>query len=202
MNLIEDLKPATTPFDMEKLLNNIEKYISERTILPKGADTAITLWIAGTYNINAFRIFPKLTIISPQKRCGKSTLLDLIEAFSSRSIMTSNISPAAIFRLIDAYQPTLIIDEADTFLANSNSDIAGIINSGHAQTRAFVTRCAGENHDPKSFSTWSPMAIASIGGLQPTIMDRSIIIPLRRKTLNESIEDIPHDLKDSAEKVP
>lgn len=196
ISIVEELTPAVGNIDMEDLLNNIEKHISEHVILPEGASTAIALWCLASFNINSFRIFPKLMITSPEKRCGKSTVLDLIEAFSNRSLMTSNMTSAAIFRLIDSWQPTLIIDEADMFIAGGTTGMTGIINSGHAKNRAFVTRCVGDNHDVKKFSTWTPMVLASIGDLQPTIMDRSVVITLKRKAKGETSKCIDVDLFD------
>lgn len=197
-NIVEDLEPSSGNVDIEVLLNKIEFYISQRAILPKGASTAITLWCLATYSINTFRIFPKITIFSPEKRCGKSTVLDLIEAYCFKSLITSNITMAAIYRLIDDHQPTLIIDEADTFVAGKNKEMVGIINSGHAKNRAFVTRCTGDNHEPKRFSTWTPMVLASIGVLQSTIMDRSIIVEIKRKSKTEKVKRIHPDLQDKS----
>lgn len=197
-SIVEDLQPASGTIDADDLLNNIENYISQHAILPKGASTTITLWCLATYNIELVRIFPKLTIFSPEKRCGKSTVLDLIEAFSSKSMITSSMSIASIYRLIEDCQPTLIIDEADTFVVGGNKEMVGIINSGHAKNRAFVSRCVGDDHKVHRFSTWAPMALASIGALQSTIMDRSVVVPLRRKTQVETVKRIPHDLYDSA----
>lgn len=193
-SIVEELTPATGAIDADDLLNKIEQYISKHAILPKGASEAITLWCLASYNINCFHIFPRLFITSPEKRCGKSTVLDLIEAFSHKSLMTSNMTPATIFRLIDKEQPTLIIDEADTFVAGGSSELIGIINSGHAKSRAFVARCVGDGHDVKRFGTWAPMVLAAIGLLPSTIMDRSIVIPLRRKAKNESSKRIDVDL--------
>lgn len=193
-SIVEKLTPATNIIDADQLLNDIEKYISDHAILPDGASVAITLWCLTSYNINSFRIFPRLLITSPEKRCGKSTVLDLIESFSHKPLIVSNMTPATIFRLIDGEQPTLIIDEADTFVAGGSSELTGIINSGHAKSRAFVTRCVGDSNEVKLFSTWSPMVLAAIGGLPSTIMDRSIVIPLKRKAKNQTSKRIDVDL--------
>lgn len=193
-SLVEDLTPATGPINIEILLDAIENYISKHAILPDGASTAIAFWCLATFNINCFRVFPKLVIFSPEKRCGKSTVLDLIEAFSCRALMTSNMTSATIFRVIQSDQPTLIIDEADTFIVGCSGEMVGIINSGHAKSRAFVMRCAPDTNKVEKFSTWSPMVLASIGELQTTIMDRSVIIPIRRKTIGETVIRLPIEL--------
>jgi hypothetical protein len=189
---IEQIIPSTkSNIDIEKLLDHIEGLISKHTILPKSEISAVTLWCAATYVINDFRIFSKLLITSPEKRCGKSTLLDLIHAVCHKSLISSNMTSATIYRLIDKWQPTLIIDEADTFVANSASDMTGIINSGHGRNRANVSRCVGDNFVVRQYSTWTPMVLASIGDLQPTIMDRSIVIQIRRKKTSEHVAVIP-----------
>jgi hypothetical protein len=193
-SIVETLTPAIGIIDADKLLNNIEKYISEHAILPEGASATIALWCLASYSINSFRIYPKLFITSPEKRCGKSTVLDLIEAFSYKPLIVSNMTPATIYRVIDQEQPTLIIDEADTFLANGSTDMTGIINSGHSKSKAHVMRCVGDGHEVKVFSTWTPMVLAAIGLLPSTIMDRSIVIPLKRKAKNQTSKRIEVDL--------
>ncbi|MFC3050563.1 DUF3631 domain-containing protein [Kordiimonas pumila] len=193
-SLVEDLLPATGTIDIEALLDNIEGFILSHSILPPGASAALTLWCLASYNINNFRIFPKLVICSPQRRCGKSTVLDLIEAFSSKALVTSNMTPATIFRIIESDQPTLIIDEADTFVAGGSKEMIGIINSGHARSRAYANRCAAETHQVQRFSTWAPMALASIGELSSTIMDRAVVITLKRKTARETVLRLVPDL--------
>lgn len=193
-NIVEELQPYAGKVNIEVLLNQIEQYISQHAVLPNGASVAITLWCLASYNINNFHIFPRLFLTSPVKRCGKSTVLDLIEAFSNKSFIVSNISTAALFRTIEICQPTLIIDEADTFVANRNDDMIGIINSGHGKSRANVIRCTGQDNNPTKFSTWTPMVLAGIGDLKDTIMDRSVTISLERKRRNQTVTRVPVDL--------
>jgi putative DNA primase/helicase len=100
---------------------------------------------------------------------------------------TSNISPPAMFRSIEKFQPTLIIDEADAFFSE-NEDLRGIINSGHTRPTAYVIRTVGDDHEPKKFTTWAFKAIAGIGKRAATIEDRSIGVALKRKLPDEKIE--------------
>src|SRR5664279_5421175 len=98
---------------------------------------AIALWIVFTYCIDGAQTSPILAITSPEKRCGKTTLLDLLMQLVRWALSSSNITTAALFRSIDKWQPTLIIDEADTFLRDSE-DRRGVLNSGHTRPTAFV----------------------------------------------------------------
>ena len=75
-------------------------------VLPRHADTALALWALWTYVYNTFDIAPILTITSPRPRCGKTTLAGLLAAVVPRPVMTSNISPAVIYRMIEKRPPT------------------------------------------------------------------------------------------------
>lgn len=86
-----------------------------------------------------------VAIESPEKRCGKTTLISVLAAMAHRPLIASNISVGALFRAIDTCSPTLFIDEADTFLAG-NSAMRGIINSGNTWRTAYVLRMAKSIH--------------------------------------------------------
>tara|TARA_R100000900_G_scaffold39187_2_gene32279 strand:- start:638 stop:1849 length:1212 start_codon:yes stop_codon:yes gene_type:complete len=155
---------------------------------------AMVLWVLASYAMNDFRVFPKLALISPEKRCGKTTTMEVVESMAKDGLIVSNMSAATIYRLAEQKQYTLLIDEADTFLKNSDAEINGLINSSHTRSAAKVIRCVGENYEPKVFSTWMPMVLASIGVLADTLMDRSITINLLRKKSHEYTEPLPADL--------
>ena len=65
--------------------------------------------------------------------------MEVIMGLVQRPLPAANISSAAVFRSIESWKPTLLIDKADTFL-KGNDDITGIINSGHNRSLAFVIR--------------------------------------------------------------
>jgi len=60
---------------------------------------------------------------------------------------------------------------------------------------------ATSDYTPKKFSTWAPMAFASIKGLPGTIMDRSIVIQLRRRTIAETVARTPVDFWEDSELI-
>ena len=189
-----DVEPWPEPVVIGPLLDEIRETLNRYVVFQSGAETAIPLWLAGAYIYEPLRIFPKLMVVSPEKRCGKTTLLEVVSAMAPRSIMASGISSAVVYRMIEIHKPTLLIDEADTFLPN-NPELHGIINSGHTRTGAKVWRCDGDNNEPREFSTWSPMVLAGIRLAGDTIIDRSVVIKLRRKTKNETVTSLPIDLE-------
>ena len=187
--LFINTEPWPELIDASALLNDIAVIIRRFIVCNEEVANAAALWIAMTWFIDDVQVAPLAVITSPEKRCGKTQLLSLFGRLSSRAITASNISPAALFRTIEEWTPTLLLDEADSFIKDSE-DIRGILNSGHTRDSAYVIRTVGENFIPSKFSTWGAKALASIGHLADTLMDRAVVLELRRKLPDENVESI------------
>jgi hypothetical protein len=182
--LLADPEPWPDPVFGAALLSEIEAVIKRYVVLPLEAAVSAALWILFAHSHDAFDVSPLLAITSPTKRCGKSLLEQLVGAMLPRALTTSNISPAALFRAIEAYQPSLLIDEGDAFLSFSE-ELRGILNSGHTRRGAVVIRCDGDPIEARTYSTWTPKVVALIGQLPDTVTDRSVVIRLQRKGRGE-----------------
>ncbi len=185
-------EPWHEPVDGAVLLDELAAVILRHIVMAKSMANAIALWIVHTYVFTVLFITPRLSITSPAKQCGKTTLLDILTNLCQRPMLTANITAAAVFRTVEQAQPTLLIDEADTF-AKDKDDLRGVLNSGYRKGGS-VTRTVGESHDVRMFSTWAPAAIAMIGKHLPdTLEDRSIPIRLRRRRKDEPITQFRAD---------
>lgn len=186
-----EIMPWHEPVNPEQLLTDISNTIKRFIVCDSETIIAATLWAAMTWFIDVIQVAPLAVITAPEKRCGKSQLLFLLSQIVKRPLAASNISPAALFRSIDAWQPTLLIDEVDTFM-RENNELRGLINAGHTRTAAFIYRTTGDDHALTQFNLWSAKALAGIGKLNDTLMDRSIILSLRRKLPMEQTERLRH----------
>ena len=188
----EELEPWPEKVDGAKLADEIKNTIRRFVILEDTQATAVTVWTFLTYTFDNFRILPLLTITSPTKRCGKTRLLEVLSGIVKNGLISSNLTPSAVFRLIEKEKPTLLMDEQDTY--GKSEEFRGIINSGHTRNASFVIRSEkskGEQFETRRFSTWAPKVIAMIGVPPDTIIDRSIMIPLRRKLSGEKVDRLP-----------
>ncbi|MCL1826003.1 MAG: DUF3631 domain-containing protein [Betaproteobacteria bacterium] len=187
----EDAAPWPEAVSGEALLSDIASTIGRFIVCKVETAQAAALWVAMTWFIDMIEVAPLAVIFAPEKRCGKSQLLTLLGKLSRRPMQVSNITPAALYRVIETHHPTLMIDEADSFMRESE-ELRGILNSGHTRDSAYVLRMVGENMALKQFSTWGAKAIAGIGKLADTLMDRAIALDLRRKMPHEQVERIRH----------
>lgn len=176
-----------------QLLDDLHAALCRYVIFPSEETSwACTLWVVATHAQPAWEHAPRLVIISPEKRCGKSRLLDVIEAVACRTMVTVNISPAALARsIVQDTPPTILIDEADTIFgpksADNHEDLRGIINSGHQRNR-FYYRYDPAKRVVEKLPTFAMAALAGIGDLPDTVMDRGIVVRMRRRAPGESVD--------------
>ena len=181
-------EPWGEPIDGVALLDDIVGAINRYVILPERSPHAAALWVVHTYLLDHFDISPRLTIRSPTPRCGKSTLLRVLTGLVLRPLRASNVTPSIVFRVIQQHRPTFLLDEADTFFKDDEA-LRGVLDSGHEKGDVFMRNVSvGDNFRPRAFRTYGACAIAVIGTLDRTLIDRSIVIDLQRRLKNETIE--------------
>ena len=115
-SFFEEVEPHPDPVDPVKLFITLSVFIRNHIVINRKQADAVALWIVLTWLIDHVDVLPLLIINAPEKACGKTQLLELISRLAARPLPASNISTAALFRVIDRLQPTLLIDEADTFI--------------------------------------------------------------------------------------
>lgn len=182
-----NVEPWEHPVNPAELLNDLTLTIRRFIICNDEVADAATLWITMTWLMDAVQIAPLVVVTAPEKRCGKTQTLTIIGKLSFRPLSASSISPAALYRCIEAWNPTLLLDETDAFL-KENEELRGVINSGHSRDNAYVIRTVGDDFTPKRFSTWGAKALSGIGHLSDTLMDRAIVLELRRKLSHENVD--------------
>lgn len=175
---LADVAPWEHEVNGEDVLNEVAERISIYVALPDGAADAIALWIAHAHAINAFSHTPRLNIQSPEKRCGKTTLRDVVATLVPKPLSTENLSTPVTFRVVDKYRPTLLADECDSWI-NDNEDLRGLLNAGHKRGGRAL-RCVGDDFEPRAFNVFAPVVLAGIGNLPGTLHDRAIVVRLAR----------------------
>jgi len=192
---IEEPDPYPHPVDGAQLLSAMSAFFSRFIIFERPSDPdVLALWALGTHCVDCFNIFPRLGLSSPDAECGKSSVLDILNCFVCRPLMTSNLTTASAFRVIELLHPTLLVDELDSFI-ESIPDIGNLLNSGHKRG-SHVLRVVGEKMEVRKFATYGPVAYCTIGKPGGPLRSRSILIRMLRKladqvTENFSIEERP-----------
>ncbi|WP_411726053.1 DUF3631 domain-containing protein [Methyloglobulus sp.] len=191
----DEIEPCQEPISPANLLDEISTAIQQFIVLDDEQAHAAALWVAHSWFIDVLEISPLAIINAPEKVCGKTQLLKVLGRMAYRPLPAANASPSALFRAVDLWKPTILIDEADTFFKD-NAELHGMVNAGHSRD-GFVLRseAIGDSYEPKAFPVFSAKAIAGIAlekHLPDATMSRGIVFNLRRKLPHESVGRLRH----------
>lgn len=187
--------------NLKNALTETEELLRKLIVLKLDAHYwALTLWIAFCYSIPQFDHAPRLCFWSPEKRCGKSLALEVVSHLLPNPLMTSSISSASLFRILDRdTSKVILIDESDTvFGRNGDKEKAEalrqLLNASFKRGQSVI-RCEPPKYEPREFKIFAPIALAGIGtsAIPETVADRALMIEMRRMLPNEQILEFESD---------
>lgn len=175
---------------LHELLGEIREFATDYSVFPSVySPSVLALWVAHTWVVERFDSTPRLAILSAEKGSGKTRILEILEVLVREPVRASDVSAPTLFRIIEKRRPTLLLDESDIFLgvANDGADsVRSVVNAGYRKNNPVI-RCVGNSFEPTPFDTFGPVALAGLGDLPETILDRSVILRIRRRARSEPV---------------
>ena len=188
---IVDIWSWGEPVDGERLADTLSAALRTYAVVPDVVADAITLWVLHTWMIDRFVCSPRLAILSPCKGCGKTTVLRLLNLLVRRPKRAGSISPPALFRMIEKFRPTVLLDETEKYIEHGG-DLHALLNEGHIQGGSVV-RVLGTELELREFSIFSPVAFCRNGRLPDDLEQRSIVIEMQRRRPDEPLAELRED---------
>ncbi len=140
----------------------------------------VTAWIFATWILELWVSVPYLHLIGP-KKSGKTRLLEVLQALCYRGILSASTSESALYRCIEEYHPTLLIDESEIYNAEGRSAVQNILNSGYRRGQVVMrTGRKEEGFTLELFEVFGFKALAGTGGFKDTLESRSIRISMEK----------------------
>jgi len=166
-------------------LNAFRSYIDYEE---PGAAMLMALYTIQTYLMPIFDTTAYILITGP-KRSGKSKNFDVAEQLVFNPVRAVNMSVSSIFRIIEDWQATLLIDESDLDLPEKAAGIRTILLSGYKRG-LFVLRTektTKDRHFVERYDVFGPKMIVAPQGVAETmreqmLLDRCIPITMQRTT--------------------
>jgi len=125
-----------------------------------------------TWLYDCFSVIPYLRVLG-DPGSGKTRFIQTVGSICYKPIFCGGaITPAPIYRFIDMYHGTLIIDESDFKFSDSYQEIVKILNCGY-MTGMPVLRCEGKSgkYTPESYDCYSPKIIANRHRFQDSALE-------------------------------
>jgi hypothetical protein len=181
--------------DPAQILNDLFTFLGRFVAYPvKEAQEAHALWIVHTHLMDAWESTPRIAFLSPEPGSGKTRALEVSELLVPNAVEAVNISPGYLFRKMgdESGRPTILYDEIDTVFgpkARDNEEIRGLLNAGHRRG-AHAGRCVvkGSTITTEEIPAYAAVAMAGLGSLPDTLLNRSVIIRMRKRAPGERVE--------------
>jgi hypothetical protein len=189
----DEIEPWPDPLDGSELLSDLARVIGRYVVMEPRQRDAVALWAAHAHAHDLRDASPPLVIKSPTMRSGKTRLIETLERLVPRPLFLSGITAAFLERVIETHRPTVLIDEYDA-LTSADPALAEAaraqLNRSSRRRGARVGKnvpLPGGGYEARMFSTWAPTVIAGIGDPPATVIDRAIVIDLKRKLSTETV---------------
>lgn len=182
-------RPVSVP-PLADLLDELARHVRRYVVLTSEQATLCALWVVHVFAIAAADVTPYLIVTSPQRRCGKSRLLEVLRALVLNAWYVVRPSEAVRFRKL-ATGAVLFLDEYDTIFSTAAKDstegIRATLNAGF-ERGAVVSRCEDHGRELLDFEVFGPKVLAGIGDPPDTVRDRGYVLSLRRARRTETRE--------------
>jgi hypothetical protein len=190
-----DAPAEPVPLDQGgELLERVEAFLRRFVVFAIDLQAvAVALWIMHTWCFEAAETTPYLHVNSPEKRSGKSRLVEVLAQLARGALQAANMTAAALYRSICDPAPAVLFDEVQELFGRGADDdqrqLRACLNSGYRLGGA-ARRCVGEGakQTVAEFPTFCPKVLAGTGSLPDMLADRAIPIRLQRKTRHEQVE--------------
>ena len=186
--LVAEIEPYHEPVTHDEIYTALYSLVHEHMAIDEPLKVAFVLWVIFTYLTDISDFAPIAWITAPERQCGKSTLLGLFDRVVNKPMAFNNITQAVLYRVMEQFKPTLLIDEIDTSLKDKN-ELLGIVNAGYSRHASNVPRM---NQDKggivEKFDVFGAKVFSGIGEMKGTFASRAIRFELRRKTDSDKVK--------------
>src|SRR5947199_3333959 len=162
----------------EELLAEIQEFIHRYVDVTPLFEKIASYYVLFTWVFDSFNELPYLRLRG-DPGSGKTRFLLTVGSLCYKPIFASGASTVSpLFRILDAFRGTLIIDEGDFRLSDERAEIVKILNNGNARgfpvLRSEVSGKKGE-FNPRAYAVFGPKLVATRGFFQDRALESRCI---------------------------
>jgi hypothetical protein len=187
----------------DALLPEIESFIHRYVDVSPLFEKIACYYVLLTWVYDDFNELPYLRLRG-EPGSGKTRFLLTVGSLCYKPIFASGASTVSpLFRILDSFRGTLVIDEGDFRLSDERAEIVKILNNGNAKgfpvLRSEATRNRGE-FNPRAYEVYGPKLIATRGYFEDRALEsRCLTEETGQGTLRDDIPiSLPPEHKEEA----
>ena len=190
------LPSEATPYGTDvELIALVRQFIHKYVALSPFGEQLATYYVLLTWVYDQFDVLPYLRY-QGDWGCGKSRALQTVGNLCYRATFASGATTSSpVFRCIDAFRGTLVLDEADLKDSQSHTDLIKILNCGYMRGFPVIrSEVKGKSYEPMAFDVYGPKLIAT----RKKFQDRALESRCFTEKMDFSMRpDVPITLPDS-----
>ena len=180
-------------FNIEELYQEIRAFFVEHLDVTNELFYDVyACYVLASWRIEDFKVIPYLFFLGPLSS-GKTRALECFSYLCYRSILSASISAASIFRVLEAWHPTLLLDETEIYNRESMIEVLALLNSGYRKGQYAIRIEREKEGCPQigMFDTFGFKVLAGTKELAATLQSRCIITAMSRavKPVNLFIDE-------------
>jgi len=179
------LPPKPIPYEMLiELWDELKQFVYDHVdIEDQKLYDVYVAWVLVSWIPEKFDSVGYLHFNGP-RNSGKTRALDVLNYLCFRPLESPSASGATVFRAMDAYHPTFLLDEFEMYekLKESKAEVIGIINSGYRRGQVVLRMAGMKEGNPiiVGFKVFGPKALSSIEPLPDATASRCIRFSMTR----------------------
>jgi hypothetical protein len=179
-----------------ELLSDVRVFIHRYVDISALFEEIASYYVLFTWIYDAFNEVPYLRVRGDYGS-GKTRFLQTVGSLCYKPLFASGASTVSpIFRILDSFRGTLVIDEGDFRASDEKAEIVKILNNGNARgfpvLRSEAT--AKKEFDPRAFAVFGPKLIATRSSFEDKALESRCIT--EEMGLSRLREDVPINLGD------
>jgi len=166
----------------ERLFSEIRGFFMEH--LDVADDTLYDVYscfVLASWRPEDFNVVPYLFFLGPLAS-GKTRALECFHRLCYRAVMASSMSAASLFRALEAWHPTLLLDETEVYSRKEMVEVLALLNSGYrrGQYAIRVEKVKGGNPQIAVFDTFGFKVLAGTEELAASLQSRCIVTKMSK----------------------
>jgi len=156
----------------EQLVRQIQSFIHRYVDVSPLFEKIVSYYVLFTWVYDSFNELPYLRVRADYGS-GKTRFLLTVGSLCYKPIFAGASTVSPLFRILDAFRGTLIIDEGDFRLSDEKAEIVKILNNGNARGFPVLRSEATQNHEfnPTAYTVFGPKIVATRGFFQDRALE-------------------------------